>query len=227
MAEERDERWVYVVLGLVAVGYLAYSNWDAVITRVNLRHLGRFTSSIGYLVAPLVAVIMGLVRRRKSEAVRKQWDVIALAEGVIREERGVRTKAGDSKGGWFKADVRLTRTALYVLDTTGRKDPMRLMVHLESVNDLGLFDAEYALSDQGGGGIVTVRVVGRTKFGIQFSSPQSLAWWTDIRRALGLRAGARPETPGERPEKRDERPTGHDARRMGQGGEPRIPGAEG
>ncbi len=197
MAEERDERWIYAVLGLIAVGYLAYHNWDAIAENVDLRHLGRFGSSIGYIVAPIVAAITAIARRRKSETVRRIWEQTALTEGVVREERGVQAKVeGDKKA--FRADIRLTRNAFYVLDTTGRREHMRILVHLESVNDMGLFDAEYSPSASGGAGAFTVRVVGRSTFWIQFASAQSQAWWTDVRRALGLRADLRPAEDGAR-----------------------------
>jgi len=191
MAEERDERWMYVALGLIVAGYLVYHNWDAITENVNLRHLGRVGGSIGYIVAPIIAAITAIARRRKTEAVRKLWEKTALTEGVIREERGVQAKVeGDKKT--FKADIRLTRNAFYVLDTTGRREHMRIMIHLDSVNDLGLFDAEYLPAASGGGGAFMIRVVGRATFGIQFASAQSQAWWTDVRRALGLRADPRP-----------------------------------
>ncbi len=191
MAQERDERWMYVALGLIVVGYLVYHNWDAITENVNLRHLGRVGGSIGYIVAPIIAAITAIARRRKTEGVRKLWEKTGLIEGVIREERGVQAKVeGDKRT--FKADIRLTRNAFYVLDTTGRREHMRIMVHLDSVNDLGLFDSEYLPAANGGGGAFTVRVVGRATFGIQFASAQSRAWWTDVRRTLGLRADPRP-----------------------------------
>ncbi len=191
MAEERDERWMYIALGLIIAGYLVYHNWDTIADNVNLRHLGRAGSSLAYIIAPIVAAATALARRRKMEAVLKQWEKTALTEGVIREERGVPAKIeGDKKT--FKADIRLTRNAFYVLDMTGRREHMRIMIHLDSVNDLGLFDAEYSPSASGGAGSFTVRVVGRSTFGIRFTSPQALAWWTDIRKALGLRADPRP-----------------------------------
>ena len=203
MAEERDERWMYVALGLIVVGYLVYRNWDAIAGSVNLRHFGRVGSSVGYIVAPIIAAITAIARRRKTDGVRKLWEKTALTEGVVREERGVQAKIeGDKRG--FKADIRLTRNAFYILDTTGRREHMRIMVHLDSVNDLGLFDAEYFPSPSGGGGAFTVRVVGRSTFGIQFASAQSRAWWTDVRRALGLRADLRPTGDGESPGVRDD-----------------------
>lgn len=187
MAEERDERWIYVVLGLIAVGYLVYTNWDSIVANVDLRRLGRVAGSIGYVAAPAIAAVTAIVRRRKTEAVRKQWEQSALTEGVIREERGVRAKMEGEKGKGFAADIRLTRNAFYVLDPAGKREHMRILVHLDSVNDLGLFDAEYA-PNAAGGGAFTVRVVGRSTFGIQFTSAQSLAWWADIRKAVGLTA---------------------------------------
>jgi len=175
---------------------VGYHYWDAIVENLDLKHLSRFGSSIGYLIAPIAAVIMSLYRRRKTDAARKQWDAAARSEGVLREERGVRAKVVDGKGGGaFTADIRLTRNAFYILDTTGRRDPMRLMIHLDSVNELGLFDVEYAPAADGGG-TFTVRVVGRATFGVRFMSAQSLAWWTDIRKALGLRAELRPTGDG-------------------------------
>jgi len=191
MAEERDERWMYVALGLIVAGYLVYHNWDAITDNVDLRRFGRMGSSIGYIVAPIVAAATAIARRRKTEGVRKLWEKTALTEGVIREERGVHAKVDGEKSA-FKADIRLTRNAFYVLDTAGRREHMRIMIHLDSVNDLGLFDAEYVPSASGGAGAFTIRVVGRATFGIRFASAQSLAWWTDVRKALGLRADLRP-----------------------------------
>jgi hypothetical protein len=191
MAEERDERWMYVALGLVVAGYLVYRNWDTIAESVNLRHFGRMGSSIGYIVAPIIAAITAIARRRKTAAVRELWEKTALTEGVLREERGVKAKVEGEKSA-FKADIRLTRNAFYVLDTAGRREHMRIMIHLDSVNDLGLFDAEYLPNASGGAGAFTIRVVGRATFGIHFASKQSLAWWADARKALGLRADQRP-----------------------------------
>ncbi|MCD4690017.1 hypothetical protein K8S17_01000 [bacterium] len=195
MAEERDERWVYVALGVIVAGYLIYSNWDTIASHTSIPKFSRSLGSIAYIVGPLFAAVMGIARRRKAAAARKRWDVTARTEGVLRDERGVRAKIVNGKsGGAFQADVRLTRTALYIHDASGRKGSMRLMVHLESVNDLGLFDVEHTPTAKGGRGTVTVRIVGRATMAIAFTSAQSLAWWTDIRRVLGLNTDVRAQS---------------------------------
>ncbi len=187
MAEERDERWVYVALAAIAVGYLVHANWETIVDRVSLRGIGRFTSSIGYLVAPLGAAALALYRRKKAEGTKREWEQQAFAEGIVREEQGVSGRKVDTKGrGTFRADLRLTRMALYVFDRSGRVEPMRLLVHMEAVTDLGLYDVEYEPGRAGGS--FTVRVVGKSKFGLRFESAQALGWWTDIRKVLGLPA---------------------------------------
>jgi len=192
MAEERDERWVLFVLAAIAVGYFIFLKHDVI--ELDRKMIGKLTSAIPYGAAPLFAVLSAIWKKRKAAAARKQWDEGALREGIVREESGINVRFVNGKRNRsFRADVRLTRTAFYVFDKSGKRDPMRFVINLESVNELGVFDAR--LGRRGGGPVtVTVQIVGRAKMGVELASVNPEGWWVDIRRALRLSSDLRDST---------------------------------
>ena len=192
MAEERNERWVLFALAAIAIGYFIVHKHDVI--ALDRKMIGKFTSAIPYAAAPLFAILSTIWKKRKAAAARKQWDEAAVREGIVREESGIKVRLVNGKRNRpFRADVRLTRTALYVLDKSGKRDPMRFLINLESVNELGIFDVR--LGRRGGGPvIVTVQIVGRAKMGVELTSFNPEGWWVDIRRALRLSSDLRDST---------------------------------
>ena len=189
MSGERDERWVLFALAAIAVGYFIFLKHDVIqLDRALIRKLG---SAIPYGAAPLFAVLSAIWKKRKAAEARRQWDEGALREGIVREETGVNVRFVNGKRTRpFRADVRLTRAAFYVFDKSGKRDPMRFVISLESVNELGVFDAR--LDRKGGGPVtVTVRIVGKAKMGVELTSINPEGWWVDIRRALRLSSDPR------------------------------------
>ena len=94
MKHERDERWAYVVLAVLAVAYILYrlyaSDGGALpaidIPRVRLGELAR---GLPYLIAPLIAILTGVYQRRKAKALRQEWERRVRTEGFVREEEDV------------------------------------------------------------------------------------------------------------------------------------------
>ena len=150
MNHERDERWAYVALAVLVVGYIVYriavsSGFTAPsMSRPSIHlpelNLGRFGKSLPYLFAPLFAVISELVRRKKAKAVREKWESRARSEGFLREEKNVKVRLTDGARGSVQADVRLTRAAFYVIDRGGRRDPMRFVFLRSSDSDVVVLD---------------------------------------------------------------------------------------
>ncbi len=184
MSGERDERWVLYALAAIAVGYFIFLKHDVI--QLDRRLISKLGSAIPYGAAPLFAVLSAIWKKRKAAEARRQWDEGALHEGIVREESGVNVRFVNGKRTRpFRADVRLTRSAFYVFDKSGKRDPMRFVINLESVNELGVFDAR--LDRQGGGPVtVTVQIVGKAKMGVELTSVNSEGWWVDIRKALRL-----------------------------------------
>ncbi|MBC8450606.1 hypothetical protein H8D73_00150 [bacterium] len=189
MSGERDERWVLFALAAIAVGYFIFLKHDVI--QLDRRLISKLGSAIPYGAAPLFAVLSAIWKKRKAAEARRQWDEGALREGIVREETGVNVRFVNGKRTRpFRADVRLTRSAFYVLDKSGKRDPMRFVINLESVNELGVFDAR--LDRRGGGPVtVTVQIVGKAKMGVELTSVNSEGWWVDIRRALRLSSDPR------------------------------------
>ena len=129
---ERDERWAYVALAVIVVGYIVYkfvgsSDFTGLSIRLPELNLGKLGKSLPYLAAPLFAVLSEVVRRRKARAVREKWESRVRTEGLLREEENLKVRLTDGARGSVQADVRLTRAALYVIDSSGRRDPMRFV----------------------------------------------------------------------------------------------------
>ncbi len=185
MAEERNERWVYVALGILALAYVVYRYHDSI--DIPLGRIGKIAPTLGYAAAPLFAVLTQVWRRRKSKEAKEAWQKGILREGLAREERGITMRFVNGKlGGSFTADISLTRAALYVLDVSGRRDPMRFPLSRDRPEDLGVVDVEMTPSERGGQSTVRIRVTGPTSYTIHFVSAHGEWWWVDVRRALGM-----------------------------------------
>jgi hypothetical protein len=187
LAEERNERWVLVALAVLAVAYVVYRYRDSI--DIDLSSLAKPARSLGYFVAPLLAVLTQIWKRRKTKAAREGWEKGILQEGLVRRERGLRARLVNGKqGGAFPAEVSLTRAALYLFDDSGRRDPMRFPLLRETLKDFGLSDVRVDPGGEGGQAWVRIRVTGPSSFGVEFLSAHGEHWWVDVRRAIGKSA---------------------------------------
>jgi len=183
MPQERDERWVYVALAVLAVAYLFYRLRGSV--DIDLRSLGKYAAGLGYVVPTLFAVVFGLWNRRRMSAMREEWERQLLAEGLTRQESNVKVRVRAKRGGGsFAADLRLTRVALYVFDTGGRREPMRFPFHRATPGEAAIAGVE---EGEGSGPARQVRIslAGPSPVVVEFVSNQAGGWLRDIRMRLG------------------------------------------
>jgi len=195
LSQERDERWAYVVLAALVVGYIVYriavsSDFSGLsISGLSVRlpelNLGKFGKSLPYLFAPLFAVVSELIKRKKAKAAREEWEHRARTEGVLRQEENVKVRLTDGARGSVQADVRLTRAALYVIDRGGRREPMRFVFLRSAGTDVAVLDVSLLETSTPALGRVRVRVGGAAQFVLEFESRESEAWWSSLRRSLG------------------------------------------
>ncbi len=195
MNHERDERWAYVVLAALVVGYIVYriavssDSAGLSISGLSIRlpevDLGKFGKSLPYLFAPLFAVVSELIRRRKARAAREEWEHRARTEGVLRREENVKVRLTDGARGAVQADVRLTRAALYVIDRGGRRNPMRFVFLRSADSDVAVLDVDLLESSTPALRRVRVRMGGAARFVLEFESREGEAWWSSLRHALG------------------------------------------
>lgn len=186
MPHERDERWVYVALAVLAIAYVVYKFGASVElpdVKVSFRGLGRALSTIPYLAATLIGVFFQFWGRRKRVEARKRMEAQLIQEGPVRQGQSIAVRIGRRLGSSFDADLHLTRAALYVLDTAGKRDPMRVPLRRSE----GAFVEDASLAPAAGDGYPTVVVTigGPARKELLFSSPDASAWWMDIRAALG------------------------------------------
>ena len=193
MSHERDERWAYVALAVIAVGYIAYRfagsfDFTGLSIRLPELNLGKFGKSLPYLAAPLFAVLSEVIRRRKAKGVREEWERRVRTEGLLREEENLKVRLTDGARGSVQGDVRLTRAALYVIDSGGRRDPMRFVFLRSADSDVAVLDASLLEGRTPELRRVRVRVGGAARFVLEFESRQGEAWWTSLRHSLGKSA---------------------------------------
>ncbi len=191
MPHERDERWVYVALAVLAIAYVVYRFGASVDLTGRLPHvkfsfhrIGKVLSAAPYLGATLIGVFFQFWGRRKRAEARKRMEAQLVREGPIRQGQSITVRIGRRLGGAYDADLHLTRAALYVLDTAGKRDPLRIPLRRSE----GAFVEDASLTPApGGDGYSTVMVIigGPARKEIFFSSPDASTWWTDIRKALG------------------------------------------
>lgn len=190
MKHERDERWAYVVLAVLAVAYILYrlyaSDGGALpaidIPRVRLGELAR---GLPYLIAPLIAILTGVYQRRKSKAVREEWEQRVRTEGFVREEEDVEVRIVSGGRGAFSADLRLTRAALYLFDRSGRREPVRFVLLSPGPSETSVVDAELLMDERTGRPRVKVMTSGPQGLSFEFGSVAAEAWWSDLRHGLG------------------------------------------
>jgi hypothetical protein len=195
LSHERDERWAYVVLAALVVGYIVYRiavgsdltglSISGLSIRLPELNLGKFGKSLPYLFAPLFAVVSEMIRRKKARAAREEWEHRARTEGVLRKEENVKVKLTDGARGSVQADVRLTRAALYVIDRGGRRDPMRFVFLRSADSDVAVLDVYLLEASTPAHRRVRVRMGGAAQFVLEFESREGEAWWSSLRHALG------------------------------------------
>jgi hypothetical protein len=151
-------------------------------SRFKLGELGR---SLPYLVAPLIAVLTEFYRRRRARAVRKEWETRERMEGFVRGEEDIEVRIVKGGRGAFRADLRLTRAALYLFDKSGRREPVRLALSSPGLAEAAVEDAQL-IGDAGGGRPrVRISTTGTKGMTFEFESAGAEAWWVDLRRSLG------------------------------------------
>jgi hypothetical protein len=198
MNRERDERWAYVALAVLACAYIVYRVYGAGgltipsveglgitsvdLSRLKLRELGR---ALPYVAAPLIAVLTELFRRRRAREARRQWEERVRTEGFVREEENVEVGIVKGGRGTFAADLRLTRAALYMLDRSGRRDPVRFALGPAGGSESSVTDARLIRAVTQGRPRVRVAVSEPAGLTFEFASVSAEAWWSDIRRLLG------------------------------------------
>lgn len=196
MPHERDERWVYVALAVLAILYVIYkygSSIDLPRMNVSFHGLGKAFSAIPYLAATLIGVFFQVWGRKKRAEAHKRMEAELVREGPIRQAQGITVRAGRRLGGSFQADIHLTRSALYVLDSAGKRDAMRIELR-RSAGGVYVEDASLRPASDGGQPIVLVTIGGTSRQMLAFSTPDASAWWMDIRGALGKSTDVDAET---------------------------------
>jgi hypothetical protein len=190
---ERDERWVYVALAVLAIAYVVYKFGPSVdlpsqFPRVkpSFHGLGKVLSTVPYLAATLIGVFFQFWGRRKRAEARKHMEAQLVQEGPIRQGQAITVRVGRRLGSSYDADLHLTRAALYVLDTTGKRDPLRIPLRRSE----GAFVEDASIVPAAGDGYPTVIVTigGPARKELFFTSPEATAWWMDVRKALGKSA---------------------------------------
>ena len=76
---ERDERWVYVVLALLAIAYVIYKYGTSLeIPDVSFRGFGKVATTLPYLAATFFGVLFQMWNKKKQTAARKRIPGTAL-----------------------------------------------------------------------------------------------------------------------------------------------------
>jgi hypothetical protein len=183
VARERDERWVYVALAVLALAYLAYRYRASI--HIPTRGLSKIASStVAYALAPIIGFIAQILARKRNAAARRVWDASMTTEGRLRDELSVRASSGERWKGSFQADVHLTRSALYVLDRGGRRNPMRFALRPGTHNELHVAAARVSADSERSEGTVHIQAGGPSRIVLEFVSTDALGWLADLRRAL-------------------------------------------
>jgi hypothetical protein len=209
VTNERDERWAYIVLAVLVFAYVAYRFWPEsgseglagiealkdVSVRLPEIDLGKLGKSLPYLAAPLFAVLSEMFRRRKAKAVREAWERNAQIEGFVRGEDNVKIRFVEGGRGTIQGDLRMTRAALYLLDRSGRRDPMRFAFARSEAEEPIVLDAtvrEGTATESRRVRITIGESADGNSFAVEFESKTGQAWRSSILRALGKRADGPP-----------------------------------
>jgi len=206
---ERDERWAYVALAVLALGYVAYRyvQADGLLDFSGLRDsipridLGKVGKTAPYLFAPLFAVLSEVYRRRRAKAMREEWEHTVRAEGFLRKQENVEVRYVEGGSGKVQGDVRLTRVALYVIDKTWRRGPQRFVFEPSRTGEPVVRDVTLAEGKSPERRRVRIRVGGSSDYVVEFPSSEAEAWRSDLV-ALARRRGM-PTAPEETHMKED------------------------
>jgi hypothetical protein len=192
LVHERDERWAYVVLVLLAVAYVVYrfvlsAGADVFLDRLRSVDMGRFGKMLPYLAAPLFAVLSEVIRRGKARSVREMWENRSRAEGFVRGEDGLKVRFVEGGKGTMQGDIRLTRVALYLLDHSSRREPMRFVLARPSVGEPAVLDVSLRQGSSPEFWRVRVDVgdIGENRLAFEFETSEGEAWWVSLRRSMG------------------------------------------
>jgi hypothetical protein len=184
LAHERDERWVYVALAILAIAYVVYRYWDSIdLPAFSFRGLRKLGTTLPYVLATFFGVFFQAWNRRRVERIRKRWEADLALEGVVRQREDVSAWHRGRKRESFQADIYMTGAALYVFDRARKRDPMRLTL---GRGEKGGFVGGAALVQASDGGPRRVRVLAAAggEVILEFTTPDADGWWMAIRRAL-------------------------------------------
>lgn len=216
MTHERDERWAYIVLGLLVVAYVVYraasTDWLSGLSldlssfkprglNLGALKLGAVGRTLPYLAAPLIAVLSEVFRRRRARAVKTMWETKARAEGFLRDEEDLKVRFVQGGRGTMQSDVRLTRAAIYFLDRAGRREPMRFGISRDPGTGYALKDVRFIPGKAAERPAVRIVISGESAIELEFASANAGGWVADIRRVLGRSPEPPPE---EAPEEQTE-----------------------
>jgi hypothetical protein len=190
MTHERDERWAYVVLAVLAVAYILYRLYaldGGTVPAIDIPRvrLGELAKGLPYLIAPLIAILTGFFQRRRAKAAREEWERRVRTEGFVRDEEDVEVRVVSGGRGAFSVDLRLTRAALYLFDRSGRREPMRFVLLSAGPSESAVVDAELLTDERTGRPRVKVSTSGPRSLSFEFGSVAAEAWWSDLRHGLG------------------------------------------
>jgi hypothetical protein len=191
VTHERDERWAYVVLVLLVVAYVVYryaGSWGlgglgdlgglrGALSRFDL---GKLARSVPYLFAPLFAVLSELYRRRRAKAMREEWERSVMAEGSVRQEQNLNIRFMAGASGKLTGDIYLTRSALYVVDRSWRREPTHLVFEPSGKVEPVVKGVTVVAGKPGEPERVRVAVGGSASFTVEFTTRMAEAWLSDI-----------------------------------------------
>jgi hypothetical protein len=202
LPQERDERWVYVALAILAVAYAVYAFRDSIdLSRLSFDWVRKLGGTASYALATVFAIFFQIWNKRRLERVRKKWEDGIRSEGQLRQGVGLKVAFTDGAKGSLTADLHLTRAALYLFDRGGRREPMRFPVTPSSPRDAVLGGVTLSREAGRGGRTVRIDVLGPSPFRIEFTTPEAEGWAADLGRAIGRSTrGASREAAGEREE---------------------------
>lgn len=191
MAHERDERWVYVALVVLAVAYAVYRYRGSIhLPALSVRGLSKIGSTVPYVLATLLGVFFQAWGRRRADRARKAMEAGIALEGIVRQVTDVTAWYGGHRRQSSQVDVHMTRAALYVFDRGGRRDPVRLAFG-ESAGGGRVAGVALRPGPAGGPRMVRVLIGGDAYF--EFATADAESWWADMRRALGQPADVEAE----------------------------------
>jgi hypothetical protein len=186
LPRERDERWVYVALAILAVAYAVYAFRDSIdLSRFSFDWAKKLGGTASYGLATVFAIFFQIWNKRRLERVRKKWEDGIKIEGQLRQGLGLKVAFTGGAKGSLKADVHLSRSALYLFDRGGRREPMRFPVTASSPRDAVLAGVAASREAGAGGRAVRIDIQGPSPFRIEFVTPDAEGWEADILRALG------------------------------------------